>query len=113
MGIRVGQVPQLKEMLGYSESSLYRLSGLGLMPKPFKLLGKTVWDLDEIDAWLAAAKAASRNSVAVRDDASPDSPKPDFPKAPSLPKLNGNPEAMRRPRGRPRKVAAPQMEAQS
>ena len=54
------QIYRLKDIqhkYGISRSSVYRLVGLGLFPKPLKIgLAAIGWDADDLAAWYAERK---------------------------------------------------------
>lgn len=64
--MRVGNIGAVAEKTGFSKSKIWRDDSNGTMPKSFKISdNKTVWDLDEIDAWLESKKAARNAAPAV------------------------------------------------
>ena len=50
---KILRAKQVKEVVGYSIPSIYRLAKQGLFPKPIKLGERgSAWLVSEVDAWL-------------------------------------------------------------
>jgi predicted DNA-binding transcriptional regulator AlpA len=56
--MRVGRLRAVRQITGYSKSTIARLEQAGLFPRRFRFADNAwpVWDLDEIEAAMAAAK---------------------------------------------------------
>jgi predicted DNA-binding transcriptional regulator AlpA len=58
----------LKDKVGFSKPHIWRLTKRGAFPKPLKLVnspgGRNYWDADEVDAFIAARKAARDTAAA-------------------------------------------------
>lgn len=56
------RLPQVRQRVGLSRSTIYALAACGRFPVPIKLGSRAAgWLASEIDAWLAARIHASRN----------------------------------------------------
>jgi prophage regulatory protein len=56
------RLPQVKQRVGLSRSTIYSLAAVGRFPLPIKLGARAAgWLATEIDAWLAARIDASRS----------------------------------------------------
>lgn len=50
---RLGRLPQVREVVPYSRSEIYRLISLGQFPKPIPIGARAVaWDMDEVQSWI-------------------------------------------------------------
>ncbi len=57
---RVQRAAALAKTLAVAESTIWRWTSEGKFPKPIKLGEKTtVWDLDEVEAFIAKQRAAT------------------------------------------------------
>ena len=57
---RVQRAATLAKTLAVAESTIWRWTSEGKLPKPIKLGEKTtVWDMDEIEAFIAKQRAAT------------------------------------------------------
>jgi prophage regulatory protein len=57
---RVQRAATLAKTLAVAESTIWRWTSEGKFPKPIKLGEKTtVWDLDEVEAFIAKQRAAT------------------------------------------------------
>jgi excisionase family DNA binding protein len=54
VGRRLGDVKAVAEKLDCSQRHVYRMADAGKMPAPLRLGSLVRWDLDRIDAWIAA-----------------------------------------------------------
>lgn len=57
---RMGDVKAVAGILACSQRHVYRLADSSRMPRPIKLGSLVRWDLDEIDAWIAAGCPPTR-----------------------------------------------------
>ena len=56
------RLPQVRQLVPYSRSEIYRLVSLHQFPKPIKLGARAVaWDADQIQDWIAS-RIAARNA---------------------------------------------------
>jgi excisionase family DNA binding protein len=63
LGRKLGDVNVVAQKLSCSPRHTYRLADSGKMPLPRRLGALVRWDLDEIDAWIAAGCPACRRGV--------------------------------------------------
>ena len=61
---------ELAAMLGLSKRSVNSYHQAGLIPKPFKLAGRTLWNVDEIRRWLDADAVARDRWEALKSGSS-------------------------------------------
>ena len=65
MAKKLARLDQVRELVPYSRSEIYRLMALGQFPKNIRIGARAVaWDLDEVQAWIAA-RIASRDQVTL------------------------------------------------
>ncbi|NTH44012.1 AlpA family phage regulatory protein [Agrobacterium rhizogenes] len=58
---------QLREMVPLADTTIYEMEQRGEFPQRFYLTSRcVVWDLAEVEAWLEARRAASRNKTVKR-----------------------------------------------
>lgn len=62
------RLPSVTARTGLARSTLYKLVAMGVFPKPYSLVGRTVaWRESEVDAWIgsriAAGSAVSQEGV--------------------------------------------------
>jgi prophage regulatory protein len=61
---RLGRMPVVRDIVGFSRSEIYRLVGLKRFPAPIPLGERAVaWDLDEVQAWVQSRIAARDESL--------------------------------------------------
>lgn len=61
---KLADVREVADVLRCSRSTVWRRVAGGTLPKPIRIGGRTLWDLREIEA-LIAAKLAERDSEAA------------------------------------------------
>ena len=49
-----GDAAELALMIGVSERSIQTYDAAGLIPRPIRLAGRTLWNVDEVRRWLDA-----------------------------------------------------------
>jgi predicted DNA-binding transcriptional regulator AlpA len=64
--MRIGRLPKVKEITGYSKSTIRRLELQGDFPRRFRLAddGWPYWDLDAVDAHIKQRAATSNEEAA-------------------------------------------------
>lgn len=64
---RLVRLPEVQSTTGLSRSEIYRLEGAGRFPKRVPLSDRmTTWDMDEVQAWIAARIADREAAVKKR-----------------------------------------------
>jgi len=59
-GLRLLRVPDVLAKINLSKPTLYRMLEAGEFPKPTLIRNVSLWQEDEVDAWIRAQVAASR-----------------------------------------------------
>lgn len=58
---RLGRLPQVRQVVPFSRSEIYRLIALGKFPKQIRIGDRAVaWDMAEVDAWIRARSEARK-----------------------------------------------------
>lgn len=69
VGTKLIRRPKVLEKCGFGTTTLYKLMGLGLFPKPVPLTPSgyaVAWPEDEVDGWVDQQVATTRNSASSK-----------------------------------------------